>query len=383
MSVTNSPNMGLPIPSVGNESGPNYSFDVNASLTLVDGHDHSPGRGVQITPAGININTNLSFGTNSATGLGSAVFAVLSQATSTLQAISVAPGAEVPALQDLWYTDSAGNKVQITSGGALAAVATSIPGLIYDNVSGTFIWKQGAGSTTPANFDIAAITLHPAIAGTSAGITLTPPTGIASAYNIAFPFLPGANSFMAIDSAGTITATVPTANGITAANVSTSAGLNPVGAVIMYAGASAPPGFLVCDGSAVSRTTYAALFTAISTTYGAGNGSTTFNLPNTQGVFIRGAGSQTISGNTYSGTQGTTQIDQLRAHNHEIYGANSAGTQTTPGNSVAAGFAAQTTGAGQQYWGVANASGMPYIQNTGAGTETYPVNIVFNYIIKT
>lgn len=54
----------------------------------------------------------------------------------------------------------------------------------------------------------------------------------------------------------------------------------PVGMVAPYAGKTAPSGWLKCDGSAISRTTYAALFNVIGTTYGAGDGSTTFNLPN-------------------------------------------------------------------------------------------------------
>lgn len=57
----------------------------------------------------------------------------------------------------------------------------------------------------------------------------------------------------------------------------------PTGAITMYGAASAPTGYLLCDGTAVSRVTYAALFTAISTTYGVGNGTTTFNLPNLKG----------------------------------------------------------------------------------------------------
>jgi microcystin-dependent protein len=60
------------------------------------------------------------------------------------------------------------------------------------------------------------------------------------------------------------------------------------GMIFPYAGASAPTGFLLCDGSAVSRTTYADLFTLISTTYGAGDGSTTFNVPDLKGRFPLG-----------------------------------------------------------------------------------------------
>jgi microcystin-dependent protein len=60
----------------------------------------------------------------------------------------------------------------------------------------------------------------------------------------------------------------------------------PPGVIWSYGGTTAPPGFLLCDGSAVSRTTYAALFAVIGTTFGAGDGSTTFNLPDLRGRAI-------------------------------------------------------------------------------------------------
>lgn len=63
----------------------------------------------------------------------------------------------------------------------------------------------------------------------------------------------------------------------------------PVGTVQMFAGNTIPAGWLLCDGSAVSRTDYAKLFSAIGTTWGAGDGSTTFNLPNSIGRFAEGA----------------------------------------------------------------------------------------------
>lgn len=65
-------------------------------------------------------------------------------------------------------------------------------------------------------------------------------------------------------------------------------GMVPSGAVLYFAGQSAPAGWLKANGAAVSRTAYAALFAAIGTTYGAGDGSTTFNLPDLRGEFVRG-----------------------------------------------------------------------------------------------
>lgn len=76
--------------------------------------------------------------------------------------------------------------------------------------------------------------------------------------------------------------------------------INPVGVVQAFAGSTTPDGWLLCDGSAVSRTTYAALFEAIGTTYGSGDGSTTFNVPNLVDKFVEG-----------SATSGTTKAAGL------------------------------------------------------------------------
>ena len=63
----------------------------------------------------------------------------------------------------------------------------------------------------------------------------------------------------------------------------------PVGSYIQFAGSQAPDGFLVCNGGEISRTTYSALFAVIGTTYGSGDGSTTFNLPNLTDRFLQGS----------------------------------------------------------------------------------------------
>lgn len=90
--------------------------------------------------------------------------------------------------------------------------------------------------------------------------------------------------------------------------------LTPAGTVIWTARSSAPTGYLKANGAAVSRTTYATLFSAIGTTYGAGNGSTTFNLPDLRGEFIRGwdDGRGIDSGRVF----GTNQSSANLSHNH-------------------------------------------------------------------
>lgn len=207
---TISPNMFLVIPTVGATLGPQYAFDVNNSLTLVDTHDHTPGRGVQITPAGININDDLPLNNHNLTLVRAIQFSSQSS-VSDLRAIYVKPGAEVTPIDDLWYRDGNGNEVQITSNGQVNATAASIPGQSY--AAGTFIWKQGAGSTTPANFDIGSITLRPNIAATSLGITISPPTTIASQYQVFMPLVPGTGTkFMRLTSSGEMQATVDVDN---------------------------------------------------------------------------------------------------------------------------------------------------------------------------
>lgn len=101
----------------------------------------------------------------------------------------------------------------------------------------------------------------------------------------------------------------------------------PSGVVAAFAGSAAPSGWLLCYGQAVSRTTYAALFAAIGTTYGAGDGSTTFNLPDLRGRSAFGldnmggtdAGRQTAA-NTLGGTGGaeTMTSTMMPAHTHTI-----------------------------------------------------------------
>ena len=87
-------------------------------------------------------------------------------------------------------------------------------------------------------------------------------------------------------------------------------GLVPTGSLLAYAGSAAPPGWLLAQGQAISRTQYAALFAAIGTTYGAGDGSTTFNLPNPQGRSVIGVGS---AGQTNTYTLGQLYGEELHA----------------------------------------------------------------------
>lgn len=86
----------------------------------------------------------------------------------------------------------------------------------------------------------------------------------------------------------------------------------PIGAISEYAGATAPTNWLICDGSAISRTTYADLFNVIGTTYGVGDGSTTFNLPDLRGKVPVGLDSNDTDFDTLGETVGS------KTHNHTL-----------------------------------------------------------------
>lgn len=201
--------MSLPIPIVGVETGPLYASDLNNSLLIVDAHNHSSGSGVQINPAGLNINTDLTFSGNNATNLRSI----------RLTPSTVADPADIGCVfennvGDLWYNNSIGQQVQITSGNAVAVSgAIGFSGLpsgtasaAYIAGSGTFQFQQA--TSVGANLDVASIAIrYPGSYPTPAGdfIQLQAPNTLASGYSITLPALPAANNtFMTMSTAGVI-----------------------------------------------------------------------------------------------------------------------------------------------------------------------------------
>jgi microcystin-dependent protein len=89
--------------------------------------------------------------------------------------------------------------------------------------------------------------------------------------------------------------------------------------IIIYSAVNSVGGYLLCDGSAVSRTTYADLYTLIGTTYGSGNGSTTFNLPDFRDTILKGASATTDTlGTTSGGNTITVDSTNYATHTHNI-----------------------------------------------------------------
>lgn len=160
----------------------------------------------------------------------------------------------------------------------------------------------------------------------------------------------------------------------------------PIGSIVPFASDTIPNGWLLCDGSAVSRTTYSELFAIIGTAHGIGDGSTTFNVPNIKGKVVVGkqqtmtpSGNFTNLGETGGEEDHTLTVDEMPSHGHDVaiavnntvpggarYYFNSAGTTSAPISDTAAwsnSLTAKATGGGQAHNNL-----QPYI--------------VENYIIK-
>ena len=181
----------------------------------------------------------------------------------------------------------------------------------------------------------------------------------------------------------------------------------PSGSVFCMAVATVPSGYLECNGAAVSRTTYAALFAIIGTNYGTGNGSSTFNLPDLRGEFVRGFdnGRGADSGRSIASSQGASNA----SHNHSISASGTTSTRSLTGsvNVISesfAGFGGSATGVFTKKGGF-NAGGTPggpdsnncggfdmdashnhtvtVSGTTGSqGSEARPRNVAMMYIIK-
>ena len=169
----------------------------------------------------------------------------------------------------------------------------------------------------------------------------------------------------------------------------------PTGTILAHAANTPPTGFLECNGSNISRSTYATLFSTISTTFGVGDGSSTFALPDLRGQFIRGWAN---TGSTdASRVFGSTQTDQNKNHTHttdstsltggirkisEGFGAGGSATgvftKTADGNNTITGSSSTSPVGGVDFDGTHTHT----ISSSGGGTEARPTNLALMYIIK-
>jgi microcystin-dependent protein len=224
MSVT--PNMLLNLPDPTVTPGPEWAYDLNVLLQLIDDHDHTADKGKKVPINSVDINQDLDMLNKT----------LLNVKALNLQNLSTALSGALNAnkLQvingNIWFTNAGGVPVQITNGNSIVS-------------------------------------------------------------SVVVPASP----------------------------------LMPSGTVLDFAGATAPVGFLLCDGAAVSRSTYSDLFAAIGTIWGVGDGTTTFNLPNFNGRATIGSGTYTdlvdstvtrSIAQTLGAASHILTVPQMPSHNH-------------------------------------------------------------------
>lgn len=176
----------------------------------------------------------------------------------------------------------------------------------------------------------------------------------------------------------------------------------PPGTILSFAGTTAPTGYLLADGSAVSRTTYSNLFAVIGESFGEGDGSTTFNLPDLRGRFLRGVDGGTgrdvnaatrtamqTGGNTGNNV-GSIQNDSMQSHNHQWHNWTGAGTQSQFYDSNGNAQNMTQTGITANNHLLANNAGSAFDADAyttshfelGNSTETRPLNAYVHFVVK-
>lgn len=147
----------------------------------------------------------------------------------------------------------------------------------------------------------------------------------------------------------------------------------PAGMIVPFGNTTAPTGFLACEGQAVSRSTYSDLFSAIGTTWGSGDGSSTFNVPDLQGAVLKGTGTAGVSSDYVGPNVGAYQDDQNASHSHNATSSSSGSTGSGgnhrhyDGTAYGGGFFADGAAAG-------NANVSNYTDYAGSHTHNVSVS---------
>lgn len=297
----------------------------------------------------------------------------------------------------------------LRSGGTMTGVlladdssGASTPAIAFDGDPDTGIFRKGANTiglstagTERAVIDNNGLTvqaqgdLRLADSDSSNWVALQAASAIGSNVTFTLPSADGSDGQM-LKTNGSGTLSFTTVQGV------------PVGAVFCLAVSAVPSGYLECAGGAVSRTTYAALFAVIATNYGAGNGSSTFNVPDLRGEFVRGydhgrgvdsgraiASSQSGHNNAHNHT--VTVATDNKSHYHNIPGDDqlsvfhNVGGWTASWDATAGYDATSQASGGGKLWRTTtkdtNHNHTATCDNTG-GNEARPRNVAMMYVIK-
>lgn len=218
MSTTS--NMGMSLPTVSSTLGPAWAQQINAALGVVDAHDHTSGKGVQIPSAGLSIDDDLSFGDSNATDLRS----LRLSSQSAVLSLSTDLGCIYEVNGNLYWNNGSGTPVQITAGAQLAATSLGgISGLAGTSGSaafaagpGSFSWRQAANQA--AVMDVGPLAIRDTAANALA-VTFASPAGLAAPYTLTLPpaLHAGTPAFLTVTAAGAMALAVDLDQGITRA----------------------------------------------------------------------------------------------------------------------------------------------------------------------
>jgi hypothetical protein len=212
--AVNTPNMSLVQPTIGVDSGLFWEQSTNSNSTIIDGHNHTPGYGVQIPPAGLNLNSNVTFQNNSATNLKASIFTPQASFATLYSIYTIG--------NDLYYNDGAGNVIQLTSGGVVNATASGISdgsGNSAAFVGGVLVVKNT--STAPDNIQAASLLMGNVGTASSKYLTLNPPAAMGSNIAETLPTIPGSTLPMTMDSSGNMGTAQIVAGQITSGTITT------------------------------------------------------------------------------------------------------------------------------------------------------------------
>ena len=296
--------------------------------------------------------------------------------------------------------DEANLGLLLKSGGTMTgqlladdASGASSPALSFDGDTDTGMFRSGANiigfstsGTTRVSISDAGLDMTNALPirfQDSSGapfVALKAPTSVSNNVTFTLPGADGTNGQM-LQTNGSGALSFTTVNGV------------PTGSVFCIAVATVPSGYLECNGAAVSRTTYSVLFAVIGTAYGTGDGSSTFNLPDLRGEFVRGFdnGRGVDNGRSVASSQSSANL----SHGHSVSASVSdPGHQhatsvdgvrlfTVPGpHHVPYGGAGGYPGTD---WSMSNANtgiSVNISQNNAGGSEARPRNVSMMYVIK-